>query len=115
MRKQNFTTQNKFKEAYEQAVEEGLSILGKNVSIVINSYILEKYSVRLTDTEDNPKALSDALEEVIDGGSRVIQRRILRVLYDRIGLELPFAMTTNFEGKILAAKKEYEKASCETV
>jgi hypothetical protein len=52
----------------------------------------------------------DALEAVIDGGSRIIQRRILRVLYNRIGLELPFAMTTNFEGKILAAKKEYEKA-----
>jgi hypothetical protein len=108
MRKQNFTTQNKF-------CGEGFSILGKNVSVVIKSYILEKYSIRLTDTADNPKALSDVLEEVIDGGSRVIQRRILRVLYDRIGLELPFAMTTNFEGKILAAKKEYEKASCETV
>ena len=103
-------TQIKFHEAYREAVEEGLSILGKNLSIVINSYVLEKYSVRLTDTEDNPKALSDALEAVIDGGSRIIQRRILRVLYNRIGLELPFAMTTNFEGKILAAKKEYEKA-----
>ncbi|MGA9154838.1 MAG: hypothetical protein WBZ36_29995, partial [Candidatus Nitrosopolaris sp.] len=42
-------------------------------------------------------ALPDALEEVIDGGSRVIQRRILHLLYSRIGLELPFAMTTNFE------------------
>jgi hypothetical protein len=108
-------TQNKFHEAYKQAVEDGLSILGKDIAIVINSYILERYSVRLTDTEDNPKALSDALEVVIDGGSRIIQRRILRVLYNRIGLELPFAMTTNFEGKILAAKKEYEKAFCETV
>ena len=115
MRKQNFTTQNKFKEAYEQAVEEALLILGKNVSVVIKSYILEKYSIRLTDTVDNPKALSDALEEVIDGGSRVIQRRILHLLYSRIGLELPFAMTTNFEDKILVAKKEYEKAFCETV
>ncbi|MFZ0510216.1 MAG: hypothetical protein WAM14_01305 [Candidatus Nitrosopolaris sp.] len=115
MRKQNFATQNKFKEAYEQAVEEALLILGKNVSVIINSYILEKYSIRLTDTGDNPKALSDALEEVIDGGSRIIQRRILHLLYDRIGLELPFAMTTNFEGKVLAAKKEYEKALCETV
>jgi hypothetical protein len=104
-------TQIKFHEAYREAVEEGLSILGKNLSIVINSYVLEKYSVRLTDTEDNPKALSDALEAVIDGGSRIIQRRILRVLYHRIGLELPFAMTTNFEDKILVAKKEFEKAS----
>jgi hypothetical protein len=115
MREENFNTQNKFKEAYEQAVEDALLILGKNVSAVIKSYILEKYSIRLTDTVDNPKALSDALEEVIDGGSRLIQRRILHLLYNRIGLEPPFAMTTNFEGKILVAKKEYEKVFCETV
>ena len=104
-------THNSFKEAYKQAVEEGLSILGKNVSAVINSYILEKYSIRLIDTEDNPKALSDALESVIDGGSRIIKRRILRVLYNRIGVELPFAMTIDFEDRILTAKKEYEKAT----
>ena len=116
MRKQNLTNvQDKFKEAYKQAVEEALWILGKNISVVINSYILEKYSIRLTDTGDNPKVLSDALEAVIDGGSRIVQRRILRLLYDRIGVELPFAMTTNFEDKILKAKKEYEKAFCETV
>ena len=104
-------TQNKFKEAYKQAVEEGISILGKNVSAVINSYILKKYSVRLTDTEDNPKALSDALEAVIDGGSKIVKRRILRLLYNRIGVELPFAMTIDFEDKVLKAKNEYEKAS----
>jgi hypothetical protein len=105
------TTESKFKEAYKQAVEEALSILGKNVSVIINSYILDKYSIRLTDTGDNPKLLSDALEAVIDGGSRIVQRRILRLLYNRIGVELPFAMTINFEDKILKAKKEYEKAS----
>jgi len=92
------TTRYKFNEAYKQAVEEALSILGKNVSVV-------------TDTGDNPKLLSDALEAVIDGGSRIVQRRILRLLYNRIGVELPFAMTTNFEDKILTAKKEYEKAT----
>jgi hypothetical protein len=90
MRKQNLTIQDKFKEAYKQAVEEALSILGKNISVVINSYILEKYSIRLTDTGDNPKVLSDALEAVIDGGSRIVQRGILRLLYNRIGLDGPF-------------------------
>ena len=103
------TYNNSFKEAYKQAVEEGLSILGKNVSAVINSYILEKYSIRLTDTENNPKALSDALESVIDGGSRIVKRRILRILYNRIGIEIPFAMTINFEDRVFKAKKEYER------
>ena len=103
------TNNNSFKEAYKQAVEEGLSILGKNVSAVVSSYIVEKYSIRLTDTEDNPKALSDALESVIDGGSRIVKRRILRILYNRIGIELPFAMTINFEDRVFKAKEEYER------
>ena len=103
------STQNKFNEAYGQAVTQALSILGKDVSVIITSYIKDKYSIRLSDTADNPKDLSDALDAVIDGGKRIVQRRILRLLYDRIGVELPFAMTTNFEDKILKAKEEYER------
>jgi hypothetical protein len=103
------TIQNRFKEAYEQAVTEALSILGLHVSAVITSYIEEKYSIRLSDTADNPKALSDALEATIDGARRIVQRRILRLLYNNIGIPLPFVITINFEEKILNARKEYEK------
>ncbi len=104
------STQNKFNEAYEQAVVQALSILGKNVSAVIASYIKDRYSVSLVDTADDPEALSNALYAVLDGGgTRIIQRRILRLLYSRIGIELPFAITSNFERRVLEAKKEYEK------
>lgn len=102
-------TQNKFNEAYEQAVVQALSILGKDLSVVITSYIKDRYSVSLSDTAENPQALSNALYAVIDGGTRIIQRRILRLLYKRIGIDLPFAITSNFEDKVLIAKKEYEK------
>ena len=102
-------TQNKFNEAYEQAVVQALSILGKELSVVITSYIKDRYSVSLSDTAENPQALSNALYAVIDGGTRIIQRRILRLLYKRIGIDLPFAITSNFEDKVLNAKKEYEK------
>jgi hypothetical protein len=109
MKKTLKRNQNKFNEAYEQAVTQALSILGKDVSVIITSYIEDKYSVRLSDTADNPKDFSDALDAVINGGKRIVQRRVLRLLYDRIGVELPFAMTTDFEDKILKAKKEFEK------
>jgi hypothetical protein len=102
-------TQNKFNEAYEQAVVQALSILGKNVSAVIANYIKDRYSVSLIDTADDPEALSKALNAVLGEGTRIIQRRILRLLYSRIGIELPFAITSNFEDKVLKAKKEYEK------
>ena len=103
------TVQNRFKEEYEQAVIEALSILGQHISVLIISYIEEKYSIRLSDTADNPKALSDALNNVMDGGARIVQRRIIRSLYNRIGLSLPFVILINFEDKIHDARKEYEK------
>jgi hypothetical protein len=109
MRKQELAIQSNFSEAYEQAVADGLAVLGKQISLVISSYIEEKYSIRIIDTADNPKALSDALYATIDGGTRIVQRRILRSLYNRIGIELPFTMTLNFEDKIHKVKKEYEK------
>jgi hypothetical protein len=104
-------TQNKFNEAYGQAVIQALSILGKDLSAVIISYIKDRYSVNLSDTADNPQALSNALYAVIDGGTRIIQRRILRLLYNRIGVELPFAITSNFEDKVLMQKRNMKKCS----
>ena len=103
------TPQITFKEAYTEAVKEALLILGENVSAIINTYITEKYSIHLQDTVNNPKALSDTLEAVIDGGSKIVQRKILRLLYNKIGIDTPFAITTGFEERVFYARKEYEK------
>ena len=73
-----------------------------------DSYIKDRYSVSLSDTADNPQALSNALYAVIDGGTRIIQRRILRLLYTRIGIELPFAITS-LKTKFSMQKKNIKK------
>jgi hypothetical protein len=97
-----------FASLYAEAVNEALSILGDKVSAVVTGYLNEKYSMHLTETADNPKALSDALDVAIDGGKRVVERRILRVLYQRIGLPAPSSMTVDFEEKIRQARKDFE-------
>jgi hypothetical protein len=101
--------QNEFRIAYEQAVAEALKILGQPVASIIMLYVKEKYSIRLGETSDNPKVLTDALQSTLDGGTRIIQRRVLRLLYNKIGIEPSFAITINFEEKVLSAKKEFEK------
>jgi hypothetical protein len=101
--------QIEFKVAYEQAVTEALTILGRHVAGIITLYIKEKYLICLGETFDNPKMLTDALESTLEGGARIIQRRILRLLYRKIGIEPHFAITINFEEKITNAKKEFEK------
>ena len=83
--------------------------LGPHIAKTIKFYVNEKYSVRLNDTYNNPQALTEALHSVIDGATRVVQRRMLRILYDKIGIEPHFVMTENFERKILDAKEIFEK------
>jgi hypothetical protein len=102
MQKQNFAS------VYAEAVTEALFILGDKVAAVVSNYLDEKYSMHLTQTADNPKALSDALDIAIDGGKRVVERRILRLLYQKIGLPAPSAMTVDFEDKIYQARKDFE-------
>lgn len=102
MQKQNFAS------VYAEAVTEALSILGDKVAAVVSNYLDEKYSMHLTQTADNPKALSDALDIAIDGGKRVVERRILRLLYQKIGLPAPSAMTVDFEDKVYQARKDFE-------
>jgi hypothetical protein len=62
-------------------VNEALSVIGPHMTRIIKIYVQEKYSVRLTDTYNNPQELTEALKSTLDGGTRVIQRRILLILY----------------------------------
>ena len=101
--------QKEFKEIYGQAVTESLSILGQPIANIIISLVYEKHSIHLSETSDNPKALTEALNSTLDGGTRIIQRRILRSLYHKIGIEPQFAPTINFEEKVIKAKKEFEQ------
>ena len=96
-----------FKEIYAQAVEQGMSILGEGTSLV-TSYLERRYSITLADTSDNPKILSEALDAAIDGGARVVQRRILRLLYESMGIKQPpNIMSASFEEKVSQARKAY--------
>lgn len=97
-----------FKEIYAEAVREAMSVLGEG-TFLVTSHLERKYSVSLEDTADNPQVLSEALDSAIDGGARIVQRRILRLLYEKIDLKLPsiMLMTVNFENKVDQAKKDY--------
>src|SRR5712692_775984 len=77
-----------FRKIYAEAVREAMSILGEGTA-VITTHLEQKYSINLADTADNPKALSEALEFSLIGGKRVIQRRILRLLYEKIDHKPP--------------------------
>lgn len=96
-----------FEEAYSAAVAEGMKILGEKVAAVVENYLEQKYSIRLEDTVNNPQALADALDAAIDGGARVVLRRILRVLHQQMDLDPPTRMTVDYAERIREVKKQY--------
>jgi hypothetical protein len=102
-------SEKQFAKLYSESIDESLSLLGPHIANLIKFYVREKYSIQLNDTYTDPEALTEALRSTIDGASRVIQRRILRLLYDKMGTEPNFVMTDNFERKILYAKEIFEK------
>jgi hypothetical protein len=99
-----------FEEALAQSVSEAMSIYGKQVAQVVSSYLEREYSIPPETLAENPHALVEALEKVLDSGSRIVERRILRSLYTKIGSPLPQSQSTSdFEKKISEAKQVYRK------
>jgi hypothetical protein len=95
-----------FEKAYSSAVKEGMLILGEDVSRIVQDYIEEKYSFLIENTSQDPKALSEALHFAIDGGKRIIERRIIRLLSKKLDIEYHSAELINFEKQIKDMREE---------
>jgi hypothetical protein len=105
-----------FEEAYEQATNEAIHILGNVVSKIVTDYVEHKYSIHLTKTASNPAALDEALEHAIDGGRIIVERRLINLLYEKLGLQLNSqnivgietgTKIVTFERRVEAARQEY--------
>ena len=105
-RKTNITF---FEKAYSSAVKEGMIILGEDVSKIVQDYIEEKYSFLIENTSQDPKALSEALHFAIDGGKRIIERRIIRVLSKKLEIDYHSAELINFEKQIKEMREKVSK------
>ena len=101
--------EKEFVKIYGESVNEALSVMSPHIVRIINIYVNEKYSVRLTDTYNKPHDLTDSLKSTLRGITRVIQRRILRILYEKMEIEPSFVLSSNFEERILEAKKIFEE------
>jgi len=97
-----------FENAYSSAVKEGMKILGDDVSKIVQDYIEDKYSFQIENTSQDPKSLSEALQFAIDGGKRIIERRIIRILSKKIEIEYHSAELINFEKQIKEMRKSFE-------
>ena len=98
-----------FQKAYSNAVNQSMEILGDQVSKIVQDYIEDKYSIQLENTCNNPSALSEALHFAIDGGKRIIERRIIRLLSKTLKLDYHASVLINFEKQINDMRKSSEE------
>ena len=98
-----------FQKAYANAVNQSMEILGEGVSKIVQDYIEDKYSIQLENTCNNPSALSEALHFAIDGGKRIIERRIIRLLSKTLKLDYHASELINFEKQINDMRKSSEE------
>ena len=102
-----------FEVAFAQATGEALKILGDVVSKIVSDYLESKYSIQVTKAQVSPAALDEALEHAIDGGRIIVERKLITLLYEKLGLDRP--LTTNqgnsnlssFEEKVNEARRRY--------
>ena len=97
-----------FQKAYANAVNGAMEILGERVSKIVQDYIEDKYFIRLENTCDNPAALTEALNFAIDGGKRIIERRIIRLLSKTFKLDYHASELIDFEKQINDMRKSIE-------
>jgi hypothetical protein len=103
-----------FEQAFAQATNESIKILGNVVSKIVTEYLERKYSIRLNKTANNPSALDEALDHAIDGGRTIVERRLMNILYEKLGLEPSLSETNtgnmdtpSFEQRVNDARRRY--------
>ena len=97
-----------FTQAYSEAVSQAFKILGDQVSKIVIDYLEQKHLLKIGEASINPKALDEALDSAIDGGRFIVERRIVRLLYEKLGIRGSISNSTaDFEKKILDAQEKY--------
>lgn len=96
-----------FEEALAQSVSEAMAIYGRQVSQIVSNYLEKKHSIPPRSLGENPQALAEALQNALDSGARIVERRILRSLFEKLGSQQP-SQPTNFEDAISKAKIEFQ-------
>jgi len=98
-----------------EAVQEGLNSISPSVSNVVFFYLKKNASIRFDEYIVKPEALEEGLEKIFGLGAKVIEKKILEVLY--VKLEVPRKIEDDFEfaEEVKNAQKLLESAELEVL
>lgn len=74
-----------FKKLLLEAVDEGLSSLGDSSKHAIYYYLKKTFKIKKQDIPDRIEEFVKAIEEIFGPGSKILEIRIMKNLYEKVG------------------------------
>lgn len=97
--------QPKFNAFLVAAIQEGLNSIGPSISDIVLFHLQRSNSIRFDQLSVDPEALDDGLKKIFGFGARVIERRILEVLYVKLDVNIQLSEDFEFTEEVRKAHK----------
>ncbi len=92
-------------------VDDGLSVLGNEPKEAVYQYLATIHSLDREQIPDKVDEFSTGLRKALGGASRVIERLILKKLFQRVGSTFRETADLEFTDYVMDAKRRFEIVS----
>ncbi len=97
-----------FEQLLLECIDEGLSVLGNEPGQALYQYLLTICSLPREEIPDRVADFAAGLKKALGGASKVIERLILRKLFQKTGSSFRETIDTEFVDYVAEAKRRYE-------
>ena len=97
-----------FEQLILESIDEGLSVLGNEPRQALYQYLLTICSLPREEIPNRVADFAAGLRKSLGGASKVIERVILRKLFQKTGTSFREAIDTEFTEYVADAKRRYE-------
>jgi len=94
-----------------ESIDEGLSVLGNEPREAVYQFLRTICSLHREDIPDHVPEFAAGLKRALGGASKVIERLILRRLFEKTGSSFRDVPDTDFNEYVLDAKRRFEIVS----
>lgn len=71
----------------EEAIDDGLNVLGKSGKQMLYFHLENNYSVKKHEIAQKPEDFTEAIQEIFGAGASVLEKLILKSVYSKLGLK----------------------------
>jgi len=97
-----------FEQLLLECIDEGLSVLGNEPQHALYQYLLTICSLPREEIPDRVADFAAGLRKSLGGASKVIERIILRKMFQKVGSSFRESPDTEFTEYVADAKRRYE-------